>query len=490
MIDGPVLPDALGRLERIVGAAHLLRDEQLTRSYTTDWTRRWSGPAAAVVRPGTTEEVAAVLRTCSDARIAVVPQGGNTGLVGGGVPRGGEVVLSTTRLADVGPVEPAARTVTVGAGAALSAVQSAAATAGLRFGVDLAARDSATIGGMAATNAGGVHVVAHGPMADSVRGLEVALSDGSVVRRLSGLAKDTAGYDLPRLLVGSEGTLGVITQVALRLVGPLRNRVVALLALERVGEAVALAATLPDQLPVQAVELMLHDGFELTCAHARLARPFGRAFPVYLLVEVGGAEDPTAALAAAIDAHQVAEVAVAGDAAGRTRLWAYRERHTEAVSALGVPRKFDLGLPLDRVDPFLSELPALLRRRLPGARVFTWGHLAEGNLHVNVVPGPMPGLAPAPGPPLLWGSLLKEPPAEKRGVVPGPVDDAIDELVLGLATAHGGTISAEHGVGVAKARWLHLVRDAADIAAMRAIKRALDPHGTLNPGVLLDAAHR
>ena len=204
-------------LRAIVGEHHRLVDPGLRASYGTDWTRRFGGPAMAIVRPGTVDEVGAVLRTCADAGIGVVPQGGNTGLVGGSVPRGGEVVLSTLRLSTLEDVDPDAGEVTVGAGATLSAVQAVARRAGWDVGVDLGARDSATIGGMVATNAGGVNVLRYGPMRQQLLGFEAVLADGTILRRLPGMPKDNTGYDLGGLLTGSEGTLAVITRLRLRL---------------------------------------------------------------------------------------------------------------------------------------------------------------------------------------------------------------------------------------------------------------------------------
>ena len=225
-------PDALiDSLREIVGESHCLTDPGLRASYETDWTRRFHGEALAVVRPGSTDEVARVLVACADAGVGVVPQGGNTGLVGGSVPRGGEVVMSLLRLNEIEEVDRVAGEVTVGAGATLALVQAAARTAGWEVGVDLGARDSATIGGMVATNAGGVNVVRHGTMRSQLLGFEAVRVDGTILRRLPGMPKDNTGYDLGGLLAGSEGTLAVITRVRLRLVSPMRHRAVCVIGL-------------------------------------------------------------------------------------------------------------------------------------------------------------------------------------------------------------------------------------------------------------------
>jgi len=446
------VPDALGdALAEAVGDAHVLRERDLTAAYETDWTGRFSGRARLVVRPGDAAEVAAVLAACRAAGAAVVPQGGNTGLVGAGVPRGGEVVVSLARLTELGEVDRVAAQVTVGAGVTLEALQRHARAAGFAFGIDFGARSACTVGGLVATNAGGLHVVRHGTMRAQVAGLEAVLGDGRVVRRLAGLLKDNAGYDLPGLLVGSEGTLGIVTRARLRLVPAHGERATALLAVGSVGEAMEAFVALRRRAPsLEAAELLLDDGLALVEAEGLASSPFRDRHPAYVLVECAARSDPTEELAEAVAALEVRDVAVASDATQRAALWMCREGHTEAIARRGVPHKLDVSLPLGAIPAFL----AALRELQPGAIVF--GHAGDGNLHVNLL-----GLAPE--------------------------DDAADEAVLQLVAGHGGSISAEHGVGVAKARWLELTRSPDEIAAMRAIKRALDPDGVLNPGVLLAA---
>lgn len=440
-------------LAGIVGAGHVLTDPGAMAGYETDWTRRWRGRARCVVRPGSTDEVAAVLDACHEAGAPVVPQGGNTGLVGGGVPRQGEVVLSLTRLNNLAPVDEAAAQVTVGAGATLTDVRAHVAPYGLDVGVDLGARDSATIGGMVATNAGGVHVLRHGSMRRQVVGVEAVLADGRVIRRLEGLAKDNTGYDLPGLLAGSEGTLAVITRVRLALVPVPRVRVTALLAIGGIEDALVIRRSLRRLPSLEAAEIVWADGVALVCRHTGCPPPFAEPHPAYLLVECAADDDPTETLAETLArTHAVRDAAVATDRQGRQRLWAYREHHTEAINATpGVPHKFDVALPLGALAAFEREVRGCVAEH--SARVILFGHLGDGNLHVNVL-GPPPG------------------------------DEAVDEAVLRLAATHGGSISAEHGIGVAKARWLHLTRGEADRAAMAAIKHALDPSGILNPGVI------
>jgi FAD/FMN-containing dehydrogenase len=450
----------LEALRSAVGPAHVLTDADLRAGYETDWTRRWHGEAVAVVRPQTTEGVAAALVACRQAGVAVIAQGGNTGLVGGSVPRGAsarpQVVLSLARLRDLEPVDPAAAEVTVAAGVSLGDLQAHARAAGYAFGVDLGARDSATIGGMIATNAGGIQAFRHGPMRAQLVGLEAVLADGSAIRRLPGLLKDNTGYHLPSLLAGSEGTLAVVTRARLRLVAHLPRRAVALVGVDGADEAAALAGELRRRLPnLVAAELFFDDGMELVIRHAGGQRPFREAHPAYLLVEVDGSSDPIPELAAAVEAGGAAvrDAVMAGDEAGLERLWRLRERHTESVNAEGVPHKLDVAVPIGRLGAYARAVRQAIAAVAPAARAFLYGHVLDGNLHVNVL-----------GPP--------------------PDDDGVDGAVLRLAIEMGGTVSAEHGIGVAKVGWLEADRGPADVAAMRAIKRALDPDGILNPGVL------
>ena len=446
----------LAELRRIVGDQHCLTDAALRASYETDWTRRFSGRARCVVRPASVEEVAAVLRTCSAAAVGVVPQGGNTGLVGGSVPRGGEVVLSTLRLREIGAVDAEAGELTAGAGATLGAAQAAARASGWDVGVDLGARDSATIGGMVATNAGGVHVLRHGPMRRQLLGFEAVLADGRVIRRLPGMSKDNTGFDLGGLLAGSEGTLAVITAVRLRLVPRLARRTVAVAGFGSAAETVAAASRLRREVAsVMALELFTDAGLDIVLRHSGASPPFART-PLYLLVEAGSDEaDPTDAVLEALVRAGVAEaaVAVASDEAGRARLWDLRERHTEAVNAEGVPHKLDVSVPAARYAELVERAPLVVAAADPDARTIVYGHVGDGNVHVNVLG-------------------------------PAPQDESVDDAVLGLVLELGGSVSAEHGIGVAKVAWLVRDRGPESVAAMRAIKQAWDPTGILNPGVI------
>jgi FAD/FMN-containing dehydrogenase len=445
----------LAALAAAVGDAHVLADDDRRAPFEVDWTGRYRGRARAAVRPADAAEVAAVLAACRAHGAAVVPQGGNTGMVGASVPRGGEVVVSLARLTALGAVDRAAAQVQAGAGVTLAALQAHARAEGLDAGVDLGARDSATLGGLVATDAGGTHALRYGTVRARVAGLQAVLADGTIVDRPA-LLKDNAGYDLPALLVGSEGTLGVITAVRWRLVALLTSRVAALVPLASLDDAAALLAVVRPRLAatLHAADFFLDEGLQLVLDHDGLPSPVRERAPVYVLLECAAASDPTAELAAALAAAGIDDAVVADDSAERRRLWRFREGHAEAIAANGIPHKLDVGVPLARLPEFAARVVDEVARVAPGARPIVFGHLGDGNVHVNVLG-------------------------------PDPDDHAVDEAILRLAADCGGTISAEHGVGVAKARWLALTRSPGELQAMAAIKRALDPDGILNPGAVL-----
>jgi FAD/FMN-containing dehydrogenase len=447
------LPDALADA---VGAAHVLTDPEVVAGQVRDWTGRFTGATPAVVRPGTVDEVAAVLRVCRDRAAAVVPQGGNTGLVGGSVPLHGEVVLDVRRLAGLGAVDARAGQVTAQAGVTIARVQARARAAGWEYGVDLSARDSATVGGTIATNAGGMHVLRYGATRRQVLGVEAVFADGTIIRHLDGLEKDNTGYDLAGLLCGSEGTLAVITAARLRLVPAPTHVVAALLAFDDVESALDGTGALRRAVDsLRAVELFLQDGLDLVCDRLGLPRPFATQHRAFVLVEAAGRTDPTDDLARTIDSLPgLADVAVAADERSARELWRYRERHTEAINQLGAPHKLDVTLPNDELATFMAEVGPRVATVAPDATVWQFGHAADGNIHVNVT-----------------------------GVAPD--DEEITDAVLTLVARRHGSISAEHGIGTAKRKWLTLVRSAAEIDAFRAIKTALDPTQILNPHVLL-----
>jgi FAD/FMN-containing dehydrogenase len=444
------LPESLAS---IVGEAHVLTRPDLMEQYVVDWSRRWAGVAACVVRPASTDEVSRVMRACALAGIPVVPQGGNTGLVGGSVPAGRPavppVVLSTRRLDSIGPVDQLSGQLTAGAGATLGDVRRRAAAEGWVYGVDLAARDSATIGGTVATNAGGIHVIAYGMTRAQLAGIEAVLPDGSVVSHLAGMLKDNTGYDLAGLLCGSEGTLGVITAVRLRLHRPEGRTTVALIGCASYADALDLmASAVTPGVRLLAAEVLDEPGLELACSIAGVGWPLERRHPVAALLEVVDGGDATG-----FTGIEDLDVIVGIDAAEQARLWSFRERQAEAFSSLGVTHKLDVSVPLTVLAACADELKQLVAAH-PAVRTFgVFGHLADGNIHLEI-----------------------------HG--PDGDDPSIDLAVLECVARFGGSVSAEHGIGRAKAAELHLSRSPAEIAAMRAVKDAWDPSGLMNPGVI------
>jgi FAD/FMN-containing dehydrogenase len=428
---GPSLASALSAFREAVGANQVLTDSDMAAGYVRDWTGRWTGATSAVVRPGTVEEVQAVVRICHQYSMPLVPQGGNTGLVGGSIPHHGEVVLSLRRLVRLGIVEERMGEVTVGAGVTVGALQAYARRSGLEYGVDLASRDSATVGGTIATNAGGMNVVANGDTRRQVLGLQVVFADGSIGSRLDGVAKESVGPDPFHLMVGSEGTLGIITAARLRLLPPPeREPMVVLVGVEGLGEGLRFLGP-----GARAIEFFDRVCLETVIEHRGLSRPLRDDHPFYVLIESTDEPEIPERMEAVVD----------------RRLWAYRESITETLNQLGVPVKLDVAVPLDRIDEFAAAVYGL---GLAGG-VYLFGHLAEGNFHVNVVGNPDP--------------------------------ESVVDRVLGIVTLLGGVIASEHGIGVAKAGWWRRSTDPATLALNRRIKEALDPDGILNPEVLWGA---
>mgnify|MGYP001380640122 CR=1 FL=1 len=451
----------LDEFESIVGASHALHEDELVASYSTDWTGRFKGSTPLVLRPGTTEEVAQILRVASDASVALVPQGGNTGLVGGSVPLRGEVVLSLLRLNVCEPVDVLAQQVTLGAGVTLAQAQNHVSPFNLAIGVDLAARDSCTIGGMIATNAGGINVVRYGPMRDQLLGVEAVTADGSSISHLEGLEKDNTGYHLPGLLAGSEGSLAVITKARLRLHPHLEERCSAMLAFKSVGDAVSATAQLRRSVPdLHAVEVIFREAMDLVSDYISTSIPVRSDGSAWLIVEAASSSDPTDELAQAIDdlGNLVLDVAVGHDSTSRAGLWQFREKITEAIATRGTPHKLDVTLPASELAEFVSRIPEIISGVDQRATAVMFGHLGDGNVHVNVLGDD--GLEP---------------------------DNEVESAVLGYVAQLGGSISAEHGIGTAKKEFLHLNRSGEEIAIFRAIKSSFDPKGILSPNTLIPA---
>ncbi|HEV7361291.1 MAG TPA: FAD-binding oxidoreductase [Mycobacterium sp.] len=449
------MPGSLPDLKNIVGSKHVITDPDILAGRSVDHTGRYRGRASALVRPGSAEQVAEVLQLCRDAGAHVTVQGGRTSLVAGTVPEHDDVLLSTERLCALSDVDTVERRIAVGAGATLAAVQHAATAAGLVFGVDLAARDTATVGGMASTNAGGLRTVRYGDMGEQVVGLDVALPDGSLLHRHSLVRSDNTGYDLPALFVGAEGTLGVITALDLRLHPTPSHRVTAVCGFAGLEALIDTGRTFRDVDGIAALELIDGRAGRLTAEHLGFGAPVEADW--LLLVELAADHDQTDQLAELLDgAPMCAEPAVGVDVGAQQRLWRVRESLAEVLGVYGPPLKFDVSLPLAAIAGFAADAVALIGERISGAVPLLFGHIGEGNLHLNVLRVPL----------------------EQEQALYGPMMDLIAQC--------GGNVSSEHGVGSRKRSYLGMSRQTTDVAAMRAVKTALDPTGYLNAAVLFD----
>ena len=446
----------LAALAGIVGPANLLTDPDLVAPYLEEPRGLYRGRALAVARPGTTAEVAAVVAAAAAAGVAIVPQGGNTGLVGGQIPFNGEVLLSLKRLNRVRHVDKAGANMIVEAGAILANVQRAADDAGLLFPLSLASEGSATIGGNLSTNAGGVHVLRYGMARELVLGLEVVLADGRVLDMLRTLRKDNTGYDLKQLFLGAEGTLGIITAAVLKLFPKPAETVTAFAAVRDPASAIALLARLQSATggQISAFELVPRIGVELAMRHIpATSDPLSAPSPWYVLVEAtsGAGFDLKRVVEDALS-NAVTDAVIATSEAQRVALWKLRESLSEAQKKEGPSLKHDIAVPVAAIPDFIAQATAAVLKVLPDARPVTFGHLGDGNLHFN----------------------FNVPDVSKRAEIARIVHDCVHEF--------GGSISAEHGIGVMKRDELLRYKSAAEIGVMRALKRTLDPKNILNPG--------
>jgi FAD/FMN-containing dehydrogenase len=459
---------------RAAFAGRLFMEAGEMAPFLTDWRGKWTGTALAVVQPDSPQDVAHVMRWCHERRIPVVPQGGNTGLSGGATPdaSGRSVVLSLSRLQSVRSVDLQNNTVTVDAGVTLLALQEAAQAQGRMFPLSLAAEGSCTIGGNLASNAGGVQVLRYGNARELCLGLEVVTAEGELWNGLRGLRKDNTGYDLRDLYIGSEGTLGIITGATLKLFPPPRSQVVACMAVPAPAQAVELLTFAQARLgaALTAFELMSNTCLQLVEKHVPGSRiPFAERSPWYVLLELSGELDDAQAtssmeslLEAAFDQSLITDAALSSNLSQLQTLWALRENISEAQGAEGKTIKHDISLPASHIAEFIGSTDAAIRAQSSGVRLVVFGHLGDGNLHYNL--SPVEGASPAE-------FLALEP--------------AMNRLVHDAVHARGGSISAEHGLGVLRRDESARYKSPVEIDLMRRIKAALDPHGVLNPGKLL-----
>jgi FAD/FMN-containing dehydrogenase len=471
----------LERLRAICGPAHVLtHDDPATdlSAWEQDWRKRSRGRALAVVRPGSTAEVADVVKSCAAHGTSIVPQGGNTGLVVGSVPddSGTQVVLSLARMNAVRAIDPDNLTMTVEAGCILQNLQGTAEKAGFLFPLSLAAEGSCTIGGNLGTNAGGTQVLRYGNARDLCLGLEVVTAQGEVWHGLTGLRKDNTGYDLRHLMIGSEGTLGIITAATMKLYPLPAATLTAWAAVPSMQAAVQLLGLAHTRLGPGLTGFEVMGQFALSLAdkhYPQLRVPLFKETPWCVLLENSDSENEAharqqfeALLEAAMEVGCVTDAVVAENIAQARGLWHIRESIPLAQAEEGLNIKHDISIPVSRIPAFVAETDALLQREIPGVRLVDFGHLGDGNLHYNVQ-------APegADGP-----AFLRE--WEAR----------VNTLVFDQVARFDGSISAEHGVGELKAHKLPRYKDATALAMMRAIKQALDPHNLLNPGKVLAAS--
>jgi FAD/FMN-containing dehydrogenase len=463
----------LDELRATLGAAQVLHEGDLS-NWEQDWRKRWRGRALAVVRPGNTEEVAQVLKTCAAHGVSVVPQGGNTGLVGGGVPddSGSQVLLSLARMNRVRALDAANLTITVEAGIVLQALQQTAADAGLLFPLSLAAEGSCTIGGNLATNAGGTQVLRYGNARELCLGIEVVNAAGDIWNGLTGLRKDNTGYDLRDLFIGSEGTLGIITAATLKLFPQPAASLTALASCASLADCVQLLGRAQSVLGagLTGFEVMGQFALDLVRQHfPQLPQPLPRS-PWTVLMEYADTEGEARArerfealLESALEGELISDAAVAESLAQSAALWHLRESIPLAQSEEGLNVKHDIALPVSAIPQFCDSTDAALRAAFPGVRLVNFGHLGDGNLHYNV----------------------QSPEGENAGAFLERHEHAINELVFDAVQACGGSFSAEHGIGALKREDLAQRKSPVALEMMRAIKQALDPNGMLNPGRVL-----
>jgi FAD/FMN-containing dehydrogenase len=470
----PPSPDTLDALVRIVGAEHAIRDEEAMAPYLVEWRDRYHGKAALVLKPANTGEVAAILECATANRTAIVPQGGNTGLVGGQIPfeSGHEVVLLLERLNRVRDIDLAANTMTVEAGLPLAQAQQVAASAGRLFPLSLASEGSAQIGGVLSTNAGGTAVLAYGSARELALGLEVVLADGQVWDGLKSLRKDNSGYDLKDLFIGSEGTLGIITASVLRLFPKIAEKVTCMAGLHALETSPAFFARAVERAgpALTAFEIMPRIGLEFVLRHGSGSRdPLASPHPWYVLFELtsprqgaGLAELAESLLSQGVEAGEIVDAVVATSLAQSEALWRLRESMSEVQKEEGGSIKHDVAVPVTRVPEFVARADRLVELMIPGARPVPFGHLGDGNIHYNV----------------------SQPPGMDRAVFLAnweALNAAVHEIVLDL----GGSISAEHGIGRLKRDLLPHAKQPLELDMMRRIKAAFDPNFILNPGKLL-----
>lgn len=473
----PPPSDLLEKLAARLGPKGFSSDPGALQPWLEDWRKYYRGAAAAMLSPASTEEVVDIVRLCGPARVPIVAQGGNTSMAGGATPsgEGNAVLLSLRRMNRVRSIAPEANLVVCEAGVILSDLHDAAAAVGRRFPLSLGAKGSATIGGLVSTNAGGTQVLRHGNMRQLVAGLEAVFPDGSIFHGLAPLKKDNRGYDLRQLLIGAEGTLGIVTAATLKLVPAIGSRTVAWIGLASPEKALALLRMVEAAMgdAVESFELVPRIALDLVLAHVPGTRaPLEERHAWNVLVEaVSPMVSPSPeqelfhALNAALESGLIENAVIAANEAQAEAFWHLRDSISEAEQKEGPATKHDLSVEVAAMPAFISEATEAVEARFAGARVVAFGHLGDGNVHFNV------------GAPEGAGKDWLEEQAEE-----------VTAFVHDLTVAAGGSISAEHGIGQMRLSELARLEDPARLAAQRAIKKALDPNGIMNPGKLVPLA--
>ena len=465
----PVPEDVLSRLKEVLGPGGWSDDPDRLAPKLVEWRDRWRGHTPLLALPGSTAQVAGVIAICAEAGVAVIPQGGNTGLVGGQIPQG-EILLSTDRLRAVRDIDRLDDVMVAEAGLTLAEAHAAAREVERRFPLDLASEGSATLGGLISTNAGGTAVLRYGTMRGLVLGLEAVLPNGEIWNGLKRLRKDNTGYDLKQLLIGGEGTLGVVTAAALRLSPILASRAVALAAVTSPRQAIELLVLAKDETggEVEAFELISRLGVELAIRNLPgLRDPLDTKTPWVLLIEVASARSGAAEaaleslLSDALDRDLIADAAVAQSGEQAKAFWALREGQSAAQKPEGPAWKHDVSVPISRIAEFIETASQALAGRYPGVRIDAFGHLGDGNIHFDIL-GPV------------GGDATRHAGARDEGA----------RFVHDLVASLGGSISAEHGLGSMKTGEALLYKSPVEVAALRALRLALDPKRIMNPRVL------
>jgi len=465
----PVPADVVSRIKAVLGEGGWSQDPDVLAPHLVEWRGRWRGETPLLVTPRTTAEVAAVVGICAAEGVAITPQGGNTGLVAGQIPHG-EILLSTQKLKAIRDVDPLDDAMVLEAGVTLYDAHQQAARVGRRFTVGVASEGSCTIGGLISTNAGGTAVLRYGMMREQVLGIEAVLPNGEIWNGLKRLRKDNTGYDLKQLLIGAEGTLGIVTAASLKLHAPLASRAVAIVGLNAPADAIQLLARAKDETggAVEAFELMGLLGFALTVRNVPgLRDPLPTEHPWYVLIEIASGEPGAAEaalerlLAKALGDGLIADAAVAQTETQMKQFWHIREGHSAGQKPEGAVWKHDISVPVSKIPAFIEQADAALEDAFPGVRIIAFGHVGDGNVHYDV---------------------LKPVGADDD------VHDALREqgarIVHDITAGFSGSISAEHGLGAMKTAEALAYKDPIEVAALRAIRQALDPKRIMNPRVL------